>query len=58
MTRNLVKRRLREAIRHERAVLDGCWDVVVIARSSAARASAESLRGQLAKAVNVVGEGR
>ena len=34
--RNLVKRRLREAVRHELAALSSGWDLVVTARPSAA----------------------
>ena len=34
--RNLVKRRLREAVRHHLATLSGGWDLVVTARPSAA----------------------
>ncbi len=34
--RNLVKRRLREAVRHQVAALYGGWDLVVTARPSAA----------------------
>ena len=36
VTRNLVKRRLREAVRHRLAALYGGWDLVVTARPSAA----------------------
>jgi ribonuclease P protein component len=34
--RNLVKRRLREAVRHQLAALSGGWDLVVTARPAAA----------------------
>ncbi|MFT4979106.1 MAG: ribonuclease P protein component [Myxococcota bacterium] len=51
VVRNQVKRWLREGLRHEYARLDGCWDVVVIAHPSAARAGAEVLRAQLAFAL-------
>ena len=48
--RNRVKRLLREAIRHERHILDAanaCWDVVVIAHQTSVAASAETLRKQV-----------
>lgn len=47
MVRNRVKRRLREAVRHQRAALGERFDVVIIARESAAQASAASLREQV-----------
>lgn len=51
VTRNRVKRWLREAIRHERDGLDGVWDVVFIAHPQAASASAESVRSDVRAAL-------
>jgi ribonuclease P protein component len=39
VTRNRVKRHLREAIRHQQDGIVGCWDVVFIARGAAAHAT-------------------
>lgn len=50
VVRNRVKRWLREAARHERHRLRGVWDVVIIARPSAANAGAHALRGQVRRA--------
>lgn len=47
VNRNRVKRWLREAIRHERAGLDGVWDVVFIAHPQAAQASASGVRADV-----------
>jgi ribonuclease P protein component len=59
--RNRVKRWLREAVRHEKGALDEkCgltgFDVVLIARSSAATAGAEALREDVARALNKMGK--
>lgn len=51
VVRNQVKRWLREAVRHERIGLVGDWDVVVIARPSAATAGAARLRGEVGRAL-------
>ena len=51
VVRNQVKRWLREAVRHERAELVGDWDVVLIARPSAATAGAVRLRAQVRRAL-------
>lgn len=48
--RNRVKRRLREALRHERAGLTGV-DVVLIARSNVASVESAALRGEVADAL-------
>ncbi len=50
VVRNRVKRWLREAVRHEHAALGGPWDVVLIARPSAAHVGADVLRDQVAHA--------
>ncbi len=47
--RNLVKRRLREAVRHELQQLPAV-DLVLVARSSAVRATVADLRGWLRRA--------
>ncbi|GAC1336537.1 MAG: ribonuclease P protein component [Myxococcales bacterium] len=49
VVRNRVKRRLREAIRHERAGLPPV-DLVIVARASAVRATVPQLRAWLRKA--------
>jgi ribonuclease P protein component len=49
VARNRVKRRLREAIRHERASLPGV-DLVLVARASSVRATVPQLRAWLRKA--------
>lgn len=46
VTRNRVKRRLRESLRHLRAEL-GAVDVVIVARSAAATASSVQLDAEL-----------
>lgn len=48
VVRNRVKRWLREAVRHELVALGGAWDVVFIARPSAAERGAVGLREQVA----------
>ncbi len=53
--RNRVKRWLREAVRHERTGLRGCWDVVVIAHPSALHAGYTALREQISSAFSRVG---
>ena len=47
VVRNRVKRLLREAVRHERHCMEQSWDVVFIARSSAAGADASDIRRQV-----------
>lgn len=49
VVRNRVKRRLREAIRHERASLPPL-DLVIVARASAVRATVPQLRAWLRRA--------
>lgn len=51
VTRNRVKRWLREAIRHERIGLEGVWDVVFIAHPSSANASASAIREDVSAVV-------
>lgn len=51
VVRNRVKRWLREAIRHERALTSGRWDVVFIAHPSAAEAGLPLLRSQVGAAL-------
>ena len=58
VTRNKVKRRLREAVRLEAARLVGIHDVVIIAHRSAADADLESLRSQVAESFFQVGKHR
>ena len=49
VTRNLVRRRLREAVRHSRPQLrTGCW-LVIVARYTAARADAAQLAAEWQK---------
>jgi ribonuclease P protein component len=57
VVRNRVKRWLREAMRHERAGLTPV-DVVLIARPSAASASATALRSEVATAFARISDGR
>ena len=45
--RNRVKRHLREAIRHQQDGVAGLWDVVFIARASAAQATGAELARQV-----------
>ena len=52
VTRNRVKRWLREAIRHERDGLHGVWDVVFIAHPQAASSSAASVRADVRAALS------
>ena len=51
VTRNRVKRWLREAIRHERIDLEGVWDVVFIAHPSSANVGAQAIRDDVAAVV-------
>ena len=57
VTRNRVRRRLREIVRkHQREILNGKW-IVTIARASAAKASYEQLEGEwlrLAKRASIL----
>lgn len=48
VVRNRVKRRLREAVRHERAGLPAV-DLVIVARASAVRATVPQMRAWLRK---------
>ena len=43
VTRNRVKRWLREVIRHQWQSLEGAWEIVIIARPSAATAGLQIL---------------
>ena len=58
VVRNRVKRRLREAFRHLGAEAPGCWDVVFIARHSAASADGTVLADQVRHAFERIGRGR
>ena len=58
VTRNRVKRWLREAIRHERDRVGGRWDVVFIAHPSAAGGDAAQLHAQVAEALRRISAGR
>ncbi len=51
VVRNRVKRRLREAFRQLQGELPGGWDVVFIARASAAPADQATLRGEVQRAL-------
>ncbi|MCO4748353.1 MAG: ribonuclease P protein component [Proteobacteria bacterium] len=56
VVRNRVKRRLREAIRHERVGRElGAVDLVFIARPSAAQADASVLRSDVRRAMDRLG---
>lgn len=57
VVRNRVRRRLREAIRLERGDLAGV-DMVFVARSTAAAATAVTLRAQVHQAIQRVRKGR
>ena len=54
VVRNRVKRWLREGLRHQYPGIEGCWDVVVIAHSSAADAGQDAISHQLASALALV----
>jgi ribonuclease P protein component len=58
VVRNRVKRRLREAFRHLETEAPGCWDVVFIARHSAASADGVVLARQVQRALERIGRGR
>jgi len=58
VTRNRVKRWLREAVRSEVGRLRGVHDVVIIAHPEAAQAGLEVLRTQLGLALGQVGAPR
>ncbi len=51
VVRNRIKRRLRELFRHHQDELPGPWDVVFIARPSAARAEPAELERDVTKAL-------
>jgi len=51
VVRNRVKRRLRDVFRHHQDELPGPWDVVFIARGSAADADLPALRRDVLKAL-------
>jgi ribonuclease P protein component len=55
VVRNRVKRRLREAFRHLHGDLPGCWDVVFIARHSAAEADPRALWRDVERALLRIG---
>ena len=57
VVRNRVKRWLREAIRHQRGGLAGCWDVVIVAAPSAAGVGAAALSEQVRRAFGSIGGG-
>ena len=57
VTRNRVKRWLREGIRHHRTELRGCLDVVFIANPRAATASQEVIRDEVCSVMQRLGEG-
>jgi ribonuclease P protein component len=43
VVRNRVKRRLREVVRHQWQSMEGAWEIVIIARPSAARVGLQIL---------------
>ena len=47
--RNRVKRLIREGIRHEYPILNGGWDIVIVARMNASSAEKIQLHQQIAK---------
>ena len=49
VTRNRVKRWLRESIRHRRSDLAGCWDLAVIPSPRAAQAGFHVLDAEVAE---------
>jgi len=55
VTRNRVKRWLREAVRSELEQITGVHDVVIIAHPGAAQAGLETLRSQVARTLSKVG---
>ena len=56
VTRNRVKRWLRESVRRNQELLDGCYDVVLIARRSAANAGYQRLSSDFRSAIERVGK--
>ena len=56
VTRNQVKRWLRESIRHRRGDLVGTWDVAVIASPRAAGAGFHALDRDVARVVEALSE--
>jgi len=58
VTRNRVKRWLREAVRHERHRLERPVDLVIIAHPKAAEAGADLLRRQVARGFDRVQSGQ
>ena len=54
VTRNFIKRRLRESIRCERFALKGLWDVVFIATPRAAKADFKALNTDVLKAISKI----
>lgn len=56
VTRNAVRRRLREVFYSALAEIPGAWDLVVSARPAAAEASLRELREEFATALRKLGE--
>ena len=56
VTRNAVRRRLREVFYSTLAEVPGSWDLVVSARPAAAGASLEELREEFARSLRKLGE--
>ncbi len=56
VTRNAVRRRLREVFYSTLAEVPGSWDLVVSARPPAAEASLEELREEFARSLRKLGE--
>ena len=54
--RNRVKRWLRESVRRNHSALDGCYDVVLIARRSAATAGYERIQYDFKEALERMGK--
>ncbi len=57
VTRNAVRRRLREVFHTAFSEIPGNWDLVVSARPAAAEASLRELREEFARALGKLGEG-
>jgi ribonuclease P protein component len=56
VTRNAVRRRLREVFYSTLAEVPGSWDLVVSARPAAAEASLQDLREEFARSLRKLGE--
>jgi ribonuclease P protein component len=57
VTRNAVRRRLREVFHSALAEMPGSWDVVVSARPEAAEAGLDEMKEEFDRALRKLGEG-